>query len=165
MRSNAGRGPAKSNGTSAMVLGHMWKYHLNFLSFWRDGCSFFLFAFPLVWKTQANHPDWTKRMVSTRLTTWDPRNCSGPINKIPLLKSNFLLITNVLRHLKLLLSYLKIAHYYLTSVFFWWEDRGPTSFLEQTLRVPSGCQVGKTVHNVGRLACMLGLTHSHNQSP
>jgi len=30
MRSNAGRGPAKSNGTSAMVLGHMWKYHLNF---------------------------------------------------------------------------------------------------------------------------------------
>jgi len=30
-------------------------------------------------------------------------------------------------------------------------------------RVPR--QVGKTVHNVGGLACILGLTNSHNQSP
>jgi len=29
----------------------------------------------------------------------------------------------------------------------------------------SPLQVGKTAHDVGRLACILGLTNSHNQSP
>jgi len=41
--------------------------------------------------------------------------------------------------------------------------QGAFLFLEQTLRKP--CQVGKTVHNVGGLACILGLTNSHNLSP
>jgi len=37
------------------------------------GKSFFL---SLVLKTQPNH--WTKRTVNTRLTTCDPRDCTGP---------------------------------------------------------------------------------------
>jgi len=36
-------------------------------------------------------------------------------------------------------------------------------YLEETLRVPK--LVGKTIHNVDGLACMLGLTNTNNQSP
>jgi len=42
------------------------------------GMYFFL---SLGLKTQPNH--WTKRMVNTRLTEKDPRDCTGPEDKGP----------------------------------------------------------------------------------
>jgi len=42
--------------------------------------------------------------------------------------------------------------------------QGAFLFLEQTLG-ESPNLVGKTIHNVGGLSCILGLTNSHNQSP
>jgi len=42
--------------------------------------------------------------------------------------------------------------------------QGAFLFLEQTLG-ESPNLVGITVHNVGGLECILGLTNSHNQSP
>jgi len=41
--------------------------------------------------------------------------------------------------------------------------QGAYLYLEKTLRVHN--LVGKTVHNVGGLACILGLTNPHDQSP
>ena len=43
--------------------------------------KFISFFLSLFWKTQANHR--IERMVSTRLTTQDPRNCSRPEEKGP----------------------------------------------------------------------------------